>query len=500
MRRLAILAVSILMLAAVPAASARTTDAYDAPTASGLCEAFFGVSAGPEPLSACQWDMRYIDANASSRARATGDGVKVGVIDGGIDFNHPDLDNIDVGLSCSFIFSTTPTADPSEVANGDCSNKAAVQDLQGHGTHVATTIAGALDGTGIVGVAPDATIVGLKACTIIGFCFVDSVAAALRYAGDQHLDVVNLSLFADPYLYYCSNDAGQRAMYQEMKDAAKYAQQRGVVVVAAAGNELHDLGHPVTDEISPDWPPDTAESRRIHNNCRVAPAELPGVVTVSALRREHAGGLLQRRLPDRRHRPGRRRRPDAGHDVRPHPGRLVEHRRDRLVGVLRCHRPSRPRRRRSIRVDQRDVDGVTARRRCRRVDHREPPGLEPGSRGGRSAVHRDADGLPEPSRSEPPPLLWRSWQHDVLRGGHGERPGGSLEVDRSLREPEGRAAGPRRPFSMSGTRQREPSLQAITASLLRRHWEWRRRDEPSWTVVQPASWAHDHAHSSGRRH
>jgi subtilisin family serine protease len=276
------LAVSILVLAAAPAASANQTAAYDASTASGLCEAYFGVSAGPEPLSACQWDMREIDANAASRARATGDGVTVGVIDSGIDFTHPDLDSINVGLSCSFIFSATPTADPSEIANGDCSNKAAVQDLQGHGTHVATTIAGALDGTGIVGVAPDATIVGLKACTIAGFCFVDSVAAALRYAGDQRLDVVNLSLFADPYLYYCSNDAGQRAMYQEMKDAAKYAQQRGVVVVASAGNELHDLGHPVTDEISPDWPPDTAESRRIHNNCRVAPAELPGVVTVSA--------------------------------------------------------------------------------------------------------------------------------------------------------------------------------------------------------------------------
>jgi lantibiotic leader peptide-processing serine protease len=282
MRRLAILAVSILLLAAAPAASARTTDAYDAATASALCEDFFGVSAGPEPLSACQWDMREIDANAASRALATGDGVTVGVIDSGIDFTHPDLDKIDVALSCSFINTDTPTADPAEVANGDCSNKGAVQDLNGHGTHVATTIGGALDGTGIVGVAPDATIVSLKACTIVGFCFVDSVAAALRYAGDQRLDVVNLSLFADPYLYYCANDAGQRAMYQEMQNAAKYAQQRGVVVVAAAGNELHDLGHPVTDEISPDWPPDTAESRRIHNNCRVAPAELPGVVTVSA--------------------------------------------------------------------------------------------------------------------------------------------------------------------------------------------------------------------------
>ena len=87
-----------------------------------------------------------------------------------------------------------------------------MQDLQGHGTHVATTVGARVNGIGIVGVAPDATIVGLKACTIVGYCFADSVAAALRYAGDQRFDVVNLSLFADPYLYYCSNEAGQRAI------------------------------------------------------------------------------------------------------------------------------------------------------------------------------------------------------------------------------------------------------------------------------------------------
>ena len=164
-------------------------------------------------------------------------------------------------MSCSFIYSSTPTADPAEVANGNCSNKAAVQDLQGHGTHVSTTIAGRVNGIGIAGVAPRATIVGLKACTIVGFCFADSVAAALRYAGDQGLDVVNLSLFADPYLYFCSNDAGQRAVLHDLQSAARYAQQRGVVVVAAAGNEADDLGHPTTDEISPDWPPDTAVVR-----------------------------------------------------------------------------------------------------------------------------------------------------------------------------------------------------------------------------------------------
>jgi subtilisin family serine protease len=54
------------------------------------------------------------------------------------------------------------------------------------------------------------------------------------------------------------------------------------VIVASAGNEADDLGHPVEDDISPDWPPDTAITREVRNNCRVTPAELPGVVTVSA--------------------------------------------------------------------------------------------------------------------------------------------------------------------------------------------------------------------------
>ena len=252
------------------------------PHKSACVTSYPGAPSGPEQLSPCQWDHAATNVEAAW-ANATGAGVKVGVIDGGLDFTHPDLEGaIDVALSCSFIFSTTPTADPAEIANGDCSNKAAVQDLQGHGTHVATTIAGRRNGIGIAGVAPDATVVGLKACTIDGFCFADSVAAALRYAGDKRLDVVNLSLFADPYLYFCANDAGQRAVLKDLQSAARYAQQRGVVIVAAAGNEAQDLGHPTEDTISPDWPPDTAVVRTVRNNCRVTPAELPGVVTVSA--------------------------------------------------------------------------------------------------------------------------------------------------------------------------------------------------------------------------
>ena len=205
-------AVAAMTLALAAPASAATPGALTPAVASAACAAYFGVAPGPEPLSACQWDMRTMDVGAASYARATGAGVTVGVIDSGVDLTHADLTgHIDVGSSCSFIYSDTPTADPKEIANGDCSNKAAVQDLQGHGTHVATTIAGRINGVGIGGVAPNATVVVLKACTIAGYCFADSVAAALRYAGDQRLDVVNLSLFADPYLYYCANAAEQRA-------------------------------------------------------------------------------------------------------------------------------------------------------------------------------------------------------------------------------------------------------------------------------------------------
>lgn len=276
------LALLIVTVGVLPAA-ADTTAVIDGATAEARClTSYPNAPSGPDELSPCQWDMTVINAPAAN-ATATGKGVRVGVIDGGVDFNHPDLAGaIDVAASCSFIYSSTPTADPAEVANGDCSNKTAVQDLQGHGTHVATTIAARANGIGIVGVAPEATIVALKACTIAGFCFADSVAAALRYAGDQRLDVVNLSLFADPYLFICANEAGQRAIRKSLADAARYAQQRGVVIVASAGNERADLSHPGIDDVSPDWPPGAAVEREVGNNCIVAPAELPGVITVSA--------------------------------------------------------------------------------------------------------------------------------------------------------------------------------------------------------------------------
>ena len=129
-----------------------------AATQAANCAAFYGVpvNVGPEPLSACEWDDRLINASpGQSYAVNRGAGATIGVMDTGIDLTHPDIaPNLDVGLSCSFITSANPNADPREVANGDCSNKAAVQDLNGHGTHTASEAASPINGVGTAGVAP----------------------------------------------------------------------------------------------------------------------------------------------------------------------------------------------------------------------------------------------------------------------------------------------------------------------------------------------------------
>ena len=283
----ALAAASSLAFAVAPGASAAVPIA----TEQALCAETFGgifTPASSEPLAQCQWDMDLINADQATHARATGEGITVGVLDSGVDLDHPDIaPNLNLALSCSFVRSDDPTivagiTDPIEAGNGDCSNKAAVQDLGGHGTHVASTIAAPINGIGIAGVAPDAEIVALKACTASTYCYGYAVADALRYAGDHGIDVVNMSLFADPYLYYCGNDATQRALMRELQSAARYAQQHGVLLVASAGNESSDLRHPISDDISPDGPQDVPIEREVGNNCRVLPAELPGVLTVMA--------------------------------------------------------------------------------------------------------------------------------------------------------------------------------------------------------------------------
>ena len=280
--------VTLVTLCFAPVASAAAPPGTNSAAAEAVaCASLYGVSAniGPEPLSACQWDMRAIGAtSAGSYSVNRGEGARIGDIDTGIDRTNTDImPNVDVAASCVFLYADTPTANPAEqVTRGDCSNKAALQDLAGHGTHTAGTIAAPINGVGVSGVAPEAKVVVLKAGTEQGFFFTQSVVDALRYAGDQHLDVVNMSFFADPWLFNCRNDKEQKAIIQAISAAARYAQQRGVLLVAAAGNEGINLSHPTVDEISPDFPPGAAVTRPVNNSCVVLPTELPGVVVVTA--------------------------------------------------------------------------------------------------------------------------------------------------------------------------------------------------------------------------
>ena len=152
-------------------------------------------------------------------------------------------------------------------------------DQNGHGTHTAGTIAAAKNGIGIVGVAPNVKIAGIRAGNVNGFFFPEAVICAFMWAGSHNIQVTNNSYFADPWLFNCKNDAEQRAIWKAEQRAIKYAQQVGVVV-AAEGNQADDLAHPTQDATSPD--DTTPVTRDITNACVVIPTEISGVVGVTA--------------------------------------------------------------------------------------------------------------------------------------------------------------------------------------------------------------------------
>ena len=223
-----------------------------------------------DSLSPLQWDMRQIHTPEAHAITGGSKAVVVGDIDTGLDFTHPDL---------------APNYDPAHSA--DCSSGAPLplrpgNDVDGHGTHTAGTIAAASNGIGIVGVAPNVSIAGIKSSTDEGFFFPEMVICSFVWAGTTHVDVTNNSYFADPFLYNCRNDPVQRAIWKAELRAIRYAMKQGVTVVAAAGNESDDLSHPTVDVMSPDFPPGSEQERRVTNACVVIPVEIPGVVGVSA--------------------------------------------------------------------------------------------------------------------------------------------------------------------------------------------------------------------------
>jgi subtilisin family serine protease len=196
--------------------------------------------------------------------------VLVGDIDTGLDYTHPDLaPNVDSANSANCL---TGAPVPGAVA---------ANDDNGHGTHTAGTIAAAKNTIGIVGVAPNVRIAGIKAGDAAGFFFPEAVVCAFMWAGTHHVDVTNNSYFADPFYLNCHNDPVQRAIWKAEQRAIRFAQGQGVTVVAAAGNFADDLAHPTMDLQSPDNT--TPVPRTVHNDCVDIPVEIAGVIGVSAV-------------------------------------------------------------------------------------------------------------------------------------------------------------------------------------------------------------------------
>ena len=223
-----------------------------------------------DSLSGLQWDMRQIHTPEAHAITGGSSDVVVGDIDTGIDFTHPDLAaNVDLANSANCL-------------SGAPVQGLAAQDDNGHGTHTAGTIAAASNGIGIVGVAPNVKIAGIKAGNAAGFFFPEAVICAFMWAGSHHLDVTNNSYFADPWLFNCKNDPEQRAIFAAEQRAIKYAQSKGTVVVSAMGNQSDDLTHPTEDRTSPDFPPGSEVVRDITNACAVVPVEVAGVIGVMA--------------------------------------------------------------------------------------------------------------------------------------------------------------------------------------------------------------------------
>ena len=225
-----------------------------------------------EPLYGQQWDMDMIRVPQAHAVTGGSPSVVVGVLDSGISSSHPDLaTQIAKDKSTSCIGGVTNTAEPAW--NPTTSD---------HGTHVAGTIAAAVNGVGVTGVAPGVKVAAVKVVNDDGYIFPEAAVCGFMWAAEHGFKLTNNSYYIDPWQLNCRNDARQRPVWQAVQRALRYSQSQGVLHVASAGNANFDLAHKITDTGSPNN--GTPEEREnLTNACLVLPAEAPGVVTVAAV-------------------------------------------------------------------------------------------------------------------------------------------------------------------------------------------------------------------------
>ncbi|HKY74897.1 MAG TPA: S8 family serine peptidase [Acidimicrobiia bacterium] len=184
-----------------------------------------GAGASNDPSFKEQWGLAKIGAE-SAWTRTTGAGIRIGIVDTGIDLEHEDL----AGKVVDSVNCVGSGGD-----QGKCNGSA--QDDQGHGTHVGGIAAASKDNQkGIAGVAPDAQLVVAKVMNAQGTGAGSDVTAGIKWVVDHGAKVVNLSLGdpAQPITALISEN--------ELKEGVDYAWSKGAIAVIASGNSGTGLG------------------------------------------------------------------------------------------------------------------------------------------------------------------------------------------------------------------------------------------------------------------
>ena len=252
----------------------------------------------PDPREIPPWNLRMIgadkgaeDSTAGPLNTTGGDSgrealrrVVVAVLDSGVDDTHPDLRAaVDPARSASCA-DGRPDRRTGSWRPDDSVGES------GHGTHVAGIIGAARDGDGVVGVAPGVRIAAVRLLGPLGQYYAENIVCGLLWAADHGARAINDSYFTDPWKYNCPEDRDQAATIEAIGRAVRYAQRQGAVVLASAGNDAQDLGAVRIDGRSPNDRIGTSAPpvRTLGPACVRLPAELPGVVAVSALERSGA--------------------------------------------------------------------------------------------------------------------------------------------------------------------------------------------------------------------
>ncbi|WP_181309992.1 S8 family peptidase [Nocardioides campestrisoli] len=241
------------------------------------------VATVADPRENEQWDLQMIKADQAHRITEGNRNVLVGVLDSGIDPDHPDLvANTDASESVN----CTDAGRPDTSATGWHPT------TSDHGTHVAGTIAAARNGVGIVGVAPNVRMASVKVVSDAGYIYPEYAVCGFVWAGQRKMDVTNNSYYVDPFQFWCGDQPDQYAAMEAVRRAVEWSTDRGVVHAAAAGNSSYDLSNKTIDTSAPN--DSTPITRTLNDTCKKVPGEFDGVVTVSSVQRFPAGTMDSR--------------------------------------------------------------------------------------------------------------------------------------------------------------------------------------------------------------